>query len=75
MLAQLASRHPKLQVHTSYSDRFGDLMGEGFDAGIRVGYLSNFNLLARHIDPMSGRCVASRDYLVTHGTPETPEIL
>ena len=75
VLAQLASRHPKLQVHTSYSDRFVDLVGEGFDAGIRVGYLNDSNLLARRIGPMSGRCVASPDYLATHGAPETPEDL
>ena len=42
VLAQLAARHPRLQVHTSYTDRFVDLVGEGFDCAIRVGYLSDF---------------------------------
>ena len=27
-----------LHVHAAYSDRFVDLVGEGFDAGVRVGY-------------------------------------
>ena len=40
VLAQLAARHPRLQVHTSYTDRFVDIVGEGFDCAIRVGYLS-----------------------------------
>ncbi len=75
VLALLASRHPKLHVHTSYSDRFVDLVGEGFDAGIRVGYLTDSNLLARQIAPLRGRCVASPDYVATHGAPETPEAL
>lgn len=36
-LAELAARHPSLQIHTRYSDRYVDLVGEGFDCGIRVG--------------------------------------
>jgi DNA-binding transcriptional LysR family regulator len=75
VLALLAGRHPKLHVHTSYSDRFVDLVGEGFDAGIRVGYLTDSNLLARRIAPLLGRCVASSDYIARHGAPETPEAL
>src|SRR5271154_3575750 len=39
VLAELAKRHPLLQVHTSFSDRFVDIVGEGFDAAVRVGYL------------------------------------
>src|SRR5580693_7405267 len=37
VLAQLALRHPRLHVHASYSDRFVDVVGEGFDCAIRVG--------------------------------------
>src|ERR1700731_3812891 len=37
VLAELARRHPRLQVHTSFSDRFVDIIGEGFDCAIRVG--------------------------------------
>src|ERR1700691_6694138 len=47
VLAQLAQRHPLLQVHTSFSDRFLDIVNEGFDAAVRVGYLSDSNLIAR----------------------------
>src|SRR6266851_9137850 len=51
VLAQLARRHPRLHVHTSYSDRFVDIVGEGFDVAIRVGYLPDSNLIARRISP------------------------
>src|SRR6202023_3098668 len=37
VLAELAKRHPLLHVHACYSDRFVDLIGEGFDCAIRVG--------------------------------------
>ena len=32
VLAELAHRHPQLRIHAAYSDRFVDLIGEGFDA-------------------------------------------
>src|ERR1700759_2101920 len=38
VLAELARRQPLLHVHASYSDRFVDLVGEGFDCAVRVGY-------------------------------------
>ncbi|MER8387997.1 LysR family transcriptional regulator [Mesorhizobium sp. M1329] len=75
VLAELASRHPRLHVHTAYSDRFVDLVGEGFDVGIRVGILADSNLIARRIAPLRGTCVASPAYLAKHGTPMTPDDL
>jgi len=75
VLAELARQHPQLHVHTSYSDRFVDIIGEGFDCAIRVGILQDSNLIARRIGPLSGKFVASPDYIKTHGSPETPEQL
>jgi len=75
VLADLARRHPKLHVHAAYSDRFVDLVGEGFDAAVRVGYLMDSNLVARRIAPLRGKCVASPEYIKAHGIPRTPEEL
>ena len=75
VLAQMAQRHPQLHIHTSYSDRFVDLIAEGFDCAIRVGYLQDSNLIARRVGPLYGKLVASPDYIRTHGSPETPEEL
>jgi DNA-binding transcriptional LysR family regulator len=75
VLAELAKRHPLLQVHTSYSDHFVDIVGEGFDAAVRVGYLSDSNLVARRVGPISGKLVASPDYIKANGAPETPDEL
>jgi DNA-binding transcriptional LysR family regulator len=75
VIAQLAAIHPRLQVHTSYTDRFVDLVGEGFDCAIRVGYLSDSNLIARRIGPIHGTLVASPEYVREHGAPETPDQL
>ncbi|WP_116813327.1 LysR family transcriptional regulator [Steroidobacter cummioxidans] len=75
VLAELARRHPQLHVHTSYSDRFVDLIAEGFDCAIRVGTLPDSSLIARRVGPLFGKFVASPDYIRTHGSPETPEEL
>ncbi|WP_245598985.1 LysR family transcriptional regulator [Halotalea alkalilenta] len=75
VLAEMARRHPELQIQTCYSDRFVDLIAEGFDCAIRVGYLQDSNLIARRIGPIHGKLVASPDYIEAHGAPETPEQL
>jgi DNA-binding transcriptional LysR family regulator len=75
VLAELARRHPKLHIHAAYSDRFVDLVGEGFDAGVRVGYLADSSLVARRIAALRGKCVASPGYIQAHGAPRTPEDL
>lgn len=75
VLAQLARRHPRLHVQCSYSDRFVDIVGEGFDCAIRVGTLSDSNLIARRIGRIHGKLVASPEYVREHGAPETPDQL
>lgn len=73
VLAQMAQRHPQLNIQTSYSDRFVDLVSEGYDCAIRVGYLQDSNLIAKRVGPLYGKLVASPDYIRTHGSPETPD--
>ncbi|RUU27764.1 LysR family transcriptional regulator [Mesorhizobium sp. M6A.T.Ce.TU.016.01.1.1] len=75
VLAEMAQHHPQLHIHTSYSDRFVDLIAEGFDCAIRVGYLQDSNLIARRVGPIYGKLVASPDYIKAHGSPETVEQL
>ncbi|TCM69298.1 LysR family transcriptional regulator [Rhizobium sp. BK068] len=75
VLADMALRHPQLQIQTSYSDRFVDLIAEGFDCAIRVGTLQDSNLIARRVGPLYGKYVASPAYIKAHGSPETPEEL
>lgn len=75
VLADMARRHPQLHIHTCYTDRFVDLIAEGYDCAIRVGCLPDSNLIARRIGPIYGRLVANPDYVNTHGSPETPEEL
>lgn len=75
VLAKMARLHPQLHIHTSYSDRFVDLISEGYDCAIRVGYLQDSDLIARRVGPIYGKLVASPDYIKAHGAPETPDEL
>ena len=72
VLAELALRHPRLEISTSYSDRLVDLVGEGYDAAVRLGNLADSSLIARQIAPMRALMVASPGYLARAGTPRTP---
>jgi DNA-binding transcriptional LysR family regulator len=73
LLAEMARRHAQLSIQTSYTDRFVDLIAEGFDCAIRVGYLPDSNLIARCIGPIEGKLVASPNYISANGAPERPE--
>jgi DNA-binding transcriptional LysR family regulator len=75
VIAQMARRYPQLQIHTCYTDRFVDLIAEGYDCAIRVGNLPDSSLVARRVGPLYGIFVASPDYIKVHGSPQTPEEL
>jgi DNA-binding transcriptional LysR family regulator len=75
VLAEMARRHPLLHIQTCYSDQFVDLIAEGYDCAIRIGYLPDSNMIARRIAPMYGSLFASPDYIAAHGSPKTPDDL
>lgn len=72
VFAEMARRHPELHIHTGYSDRYVDLIAEGYDCGVRFGHLPDSNLIARRVGPLYGKLVASPDYVAAHGAPEVP---
>lgn len=75
VLAEMARNHPLLSIHTSYTDRVVDLVGEGYDCAIRLGHLRDSNLKARCVGDIHGKLVASPDYVARHGAPDTPDDL
>lgn len=71
ILAGMARQHPQLHIQTCYTDRFIDLVGDGYDCAIRVGHLASSNLVARRVGPVNGTLVASPAYIAAHGAPRT----
>lgn len=63
VLAKLAKEHPKLEIHSCYSDRHVDIVEEGFDCAIRIGHLKDSNLIAKCVGPIYGTLVASQSYI------------
>jgi len=72
LLTDLAARHPRLELAVSYSDRIVDIIGEGFDAAIRIGCLEDSALIARQLAPIRAVVVASPGYLARYGRPNVP---
>lgn len=75
VFAEFARRHRHLHVHACYSDRHVDLVAEGYDCAIRLGYLPDSNLMARRVGPVTGHLVAAPAYLAEYGAPDTPDAL
>ncbi|MGJ0481984.1 LysR substrate-binding domain-containing protein [Pantoea agglomerans] len=64
-------QYPDIELHLSMDDRVVDIVGEGFDLGIRIGELSDSSLIARPLSPCKSVLCASPLYLEKHGTPQT----
>lgn len=71
VLAELACRYPRLQMHVSYNDQVIDLIGEGYDAAVRIGTLTDSSLVARRIAPVRAHIVASPAYIEKRGAPQS----
>lgn len=75
LLRELALTYPRLELDVHASDRLVDLIGERFDAAIRIGTLKDSSLVARRIAPVHASILGSPDYFARHGHPATPHDL
>ncbi|ARU27908.1 LysR substrate-binding domain-containing protein [Cellvibrio sp. PSBB006] len=77
LLPELAGKYPKLRIDLDATDRFVDVIQEGFDIVVRDHFspLPNSELVQRQlcVDPVF--LVASPAYLDTFGAPKTPQDL
>jgi LysR family transcriptional regulator, regulator for bpeEF and oprC len=74
-LTSFASHHPGIHLHVELSDRFIDLVGEGFDLAIRIGHLEDSSLVARRLSDVPMVLVGAPILLAEYGTPSTPDDL
>lgn len=70
-LPQLLAAHPLLEIGISSTDQRVDVVREGFDCVLRVGALTDSELVARPLGLLRQSNVASPGYLRAHGTPKT----
>jgi DNA-binding transcriptional LysR family regulator len=76
VLLRLARRHPQLKVDISITDRFVDVVEEGFDLVVRIGPLADSgSLVARRLGVQYASIGAAPSYLAQHGTPRNVDEL
>jgi DNA-binding transcriptional LysR family regulator len=75
MIPEFLSLHPSITIEADYSERYVDLIGEGFDAAIRVGALADSRLVARKLAEHRRILCASPGYIERHGSPREPRDL
>ena len=66
------ARYPQVTVDIDLSDRFVDLIEEGYDLAIRIANLNDSSLIARRLAPVRRIVAGSPAYFAEHGVPERP---
>lgn len=64
--------HPGIELEVEYSERFVDILADGFDAAIRIGELEDSRLVAQRLGDYRRILCAAPSYLEKHGWPLSP---
>lgn len=67
--------HPELILDVQLSDNQINVVDEGYDLAIRIADLNDSSLIARRLTAIRFIACASPQYLLKHGTPDTPQDL
>ncbi|WP_419904572.1 LysR family transcriptional regulator [Kiloniella sp.] len=71
-LLDFMEMYPKIVVNMVLTDRFVDVVAEGYDLVVRVGNLEDSSLISRHLAPVQRILCASPEYIKANGTPHEP---
>lgn len=74
-LPDFLSAYPDISLELSLDDRMIDLIGERFDAALRISALTDSSFLARRLSTVQLLVAASPAYWKKHGKPKRPEDL
>ena len=73
--ATFLDRYPEVSLELGISDRFVDIIREGFDIAIRMGSLADSDLVSRKIGDIRFVLAASPDYISRNSVPADLEAL
>ena len=71
LLSKFHREHPALKVDLFLDDNVLNMVEEGIDLSIRIGWLPESNLVARKLFTSSRIVVATPEYLEKYGKPQT----
>jgi len=72
LILEFLETYPEVQIDLDLTNRYVDLIAEGYDLAIRAGVLSDSALIAKHLISTTWVLVASPEYLEERGTPLVP---
>ena len=75
LVGRYLQAHPHMDVELTLSDRYAEIIDEGYDIAFRVGVLKDSGLAARALPKYRLITCASAAYLAEHGIPQSPEDL
>lgn len=74
-VSEFLNQQTDISIELRLTDRFVNIIDEGFDLAIRIGELPDSSLIARRLGPVPSFICASPDYLERNGVPEHPKDL
>lgn len=74
-VVSFVDRFPSIEVNLHVGDQYVDLSEQRVDVAIRIGALTDSDLLATRLAPMRLIACASPAYLARHGRPASPDDL
>lgn len=73
LIASFAEAYPGITLDVTVTDEESDIVGAGFDAGLRLGEVIEQDMVAIPVGgPQRQAIVAAPAYLANNGTPQTP---
>lgn len=75
VISNFARTYPNIRLSLDFSDRRRELIKDGFDIGIRAGWLKDSELLTRNIGKTGRMLVGSPEYIASRQKPEHPNDL
>lgn len=72
LVREFMQRHTALTIELLLDDQVVDMVKDGIDVSIRIGWLNDSNLVARKLGEWPRYLCAAPDYIERHGRPQTP---